>query len=142
MCVCVCVCVCVCACVRTCVRTCVRVCAKVCVRICVYTCLYRLYISTCVCKYKCVYFGFMCVHVLVSRDVASCVHNTTSVCRRTKPRKVYPADVVILHQIGRAPWAPSMSPFPIKLETYLRMAKIPYQVNMNNLVLNSFISAN
>ncbi|KAI0222593.1 Failed axon connections-like [Lamellibrachia satsuma] len=41
--------------------------------------------------------------------------------------KQYPANTVILHQIGRGPWAPSMSPFPIKLETYLRMAEIPYQ---------------
>ncbi|XP_041361009.1 failed axon connections homolog [Gigantopelta aegis] len=38
-----------------------------------------------------------------------------------------PRDVVILHQIGRGGYAPSLSPFPLKLETYLRMAKIPYQ---------------
>ncbi|KAJ8303125.1 hypothetical protein KUTeg_019521 [Tegillarca granosa] len=37
-------------------------------------------------------------------------------------RKVYPKDTVILHQIGRGPWAPSLSPFAMKLETYLRMA--------------------
>ncbi|CAC5358654.1 Failed axon connections homolog [Mytilus coruscus] len=45
---------------------------------------------------------------------------------KRKSRKEYPKDTVILHQYGRAPYAPSMSPFAIKLETYLRMAKIPY----------------
>ncbi|KAK7091792.1 failed axon connections homolog isoform X2 [Littorina saxatilis] len=39
----------------------------------------------------------------------------------------YPKDTVILHQIGRGPFAPSMTPFAIKLETYLRIAKIPYK---------------
>ncbi|OWF53863.1 failed axon connections homolog [Mizuhopecten yessoensis] len=39
----------------------------------------------------------------------------------------YPKDVVILHQGSRAPYAPSLSPFAVKLETYLRVAKIPYQ---------------
>lgn len=36
-------------------------------------------------------------------------------------------DVVVLHQVRRAKFAPSISPFPIKLETYLRMAGIPYE---------------
>ncbi|XP_041360539.1 failed axon connections homolog isoform X2 [Gigantopelta aegis] len=42
-------------------------------------------------------------------------------------REANPRDLVILRQIGRGLYAPSMSPFPLKLETYLRMAKIPYQ---------------
>ncbi|XP_048239532.1 failed axon connections homolog [Haliotis rufescens] len=46
-----------------------------------------------------------------------------------KTRKDYPRDTVILHQVGRAPYAPSMTPFAVKLETYLRMARIPYQVD-------------
>ncbi|XP_070540921.1 failed axon connections homolog isoform X1 [Ptychodera flava] len=40
--------------------------------------------------------------------------------------KGYPKDTVILRHTGRARFVPSMSPFPIKLETYLRFAKIPY----------------
>ncbi|XP_046373448.1 failed axon connections homolog [Haliotis rufescens] len=46
---------------------------------------------------------------------------------KEEKRKDYPRDKVILHQIGRGPFAPSMTPFAVKLETYLRMARIPYQ---------------
>ncbi|XP_067666037.1 failed axon connections homolog [Haliotis asinina] len=46
---------------------------------------------------------------------------------RKETREEYPRDTVILHQIGRGPYAPSMTPFAVKLETYLRMARIPYQ---------------
>lgn len=47
--------------------------------------------------------------------------------RDSQARSNYPQDTVILHQVGRGPYAPSMTPFAVKLETYLRMAKIPYQ---------------
>lgn len=50
--------------------------------------------------------------------------------RSEKKRQVgrdYPADTVILHQIRRGPFAPSMSPFCLKLETYFRMKNLPYQ---------------
>jgi hypothetical protein len=45
-----------------------------------------------------------------------------------KTNNDYPKCTVILHQAGRGPFAPSLSPFAVKLETYLRMAKIPYKV--------------
>lgn len=45
----------------------------------------------------------------------------------SEKKKDYPKDVVILFQIPRTPVAPNLSPFAIKLETYLRMAKIPYR---------------
>lgn len=38
-----------------------------------------------------------------------------------------PKDVVILHQLPRGKFTPSISPFPLKLETYLRMAGIRYE---------------
>ncbi|XP_046581782.1 failed axon connections homolog [Haliotis rubra] len=50
--------------------------------------------------------------------------------------KEYPRDTVVLHQIGRGPYAPSLTPFAVKLETYLRMARIPYQ-NVHGLKVSS-----
>ncbi|XP_046551638.1 failed axon connections homolog isoform X4 [Haliotis rubra] len=47
--------------------------------------------------------------------------------REKRAKKDYPRDTVILHQAGRAHYAPSMTPFAVKLETYLRIAKIPFQ---------------
>lgn len=45
---------------------------------------------------------------------------------RRKQKKNVPPDVVVLYQLGRGSHTPSVSPFPLKLETFLRMAKIPY----------------
>jgi hypothetical protein len=39
-------------------------------------------------------------------------------------------DLVVLHQLKRGKLTPCISPFALKLETYLRMAGIPYQVNL------------
>lgn len=44
-------------------------------------------------------------------------------------KKDYPKDVVILFQTPQHPKTSTMSPFAAKLEMYLRMAKIPYQVS-------------
>ncbi|OWF54643.1 Failed axon connections-like [Mizuhopecten yessoensis] len=47
---------------------------------------------------------------------------------RQANRKVYPRDTIVIHQIGRGPCVPSLTPFAIKLETYFRMEDIPYEV--------------
>lgn len=39
--------------------------------------------------------------------------------------------MVLLHQCGKGPHAPSLSPFIMKLETFLKVAQIPYQVCRN-----------
>ncbi|KAK6187004.1 hypothetical protein SNE40_006258 [Patella caerulea] len=33
---------------------------------------------------------------------------------------------IVIRQIGRGPYAPSLTPFAVKLETYMRMAKLQY----------------
>ena len=48
--------------------------------------------------------------------------------KRAQRRKTYPKDVVILHQYPNGFRAPSPSPWSLKLETWLRMTKIPFQV--------------
>lgn len=40
-----------------------------------------------------------------------------------------PKDVVIVHGFAPSPTLPNISPFIIKVETYLRLAKIPYAVS-------------
>ena len=49
-----------------------------------------------------------------------------------------PANTVVLYQLPRGPFTPSLTPFAVKLETYLRLAKIPYQVDINHF--NSIIA--
>ena len=54
-----------------------------------------------------------------------------SFCYSPPPREKWAKvgkNVVVLHQFRRASYAPSPSPFALKLETYLRMAEIPYEV--------------
>ncbi|ODM86653.1 hypothetical protein Ocin01_20029 [Orchesella cincta] len=43
-----------------------------------------------------------------------------------------PQDVVILHTLPRGKPVPNPSPFAMKLETYLRMAKITYELDFEN----------
>uniref|UniRef100_A0A8W8L0C6 Metaxin glutathione S-transferase domain-containing protein n=1 Tax=Magallana gigas TaxID=29159 RepID=A0A8W8L0C6_MAGGI len=59
---------------------------------------------------------------------ALCIVGAVLVIKRLKKRekKNYPPNTIIHHQVGRGPYAPSQSPFAVKLETYLRMAKVPF----------------
>lgn len=47
--------------------------------------------------------------------------------RARKCGRDYPKDTVIVHQFKKGKYAPSLGHFVVKLETYLRMAKIPYE---------------
>lgn len=51
-------------------------------------------------------------------------------CRNSKrvPAQTVPEDVVLLHHCGQGPHAPSLSPFILKLETFLRVTQTPYQI--------------
>ena len=49
-----------------------------------------------------------------------------------------PKDTVVLHQFPRGKITPSASPFCLKLETYLRMAGIQYEVISNNIYINTY----
>ena len=48
--------------------------------------------------------------------------------KKSSPRKEVPEDTVLIYGVGRGVSAPSASPFPLKLETFCRMADIPYMV--------------
>ncbi|XP_062591143.1 failed axon connections homolog isoform X2 [Saccostrea cucullata] len=52
----------------------------------------------------------------------------TKLRRNSKGIQSFPKDVVLLHHCGKGPYVPSLSPFIIKLETFLKMAGIPYQI--------------
>ena len=43
--------------------------------------------------------------------------------------------VIVLHQFPRGKNAPSPSPYPLKVETFLRMTKLPYTSGMNREIL-------
>lgn len=47
--------------------------------------------------------------------------------KKPRPQKEHPKDTVILYQFPRASYTPSMSPFAMKLETWLRAADINYK---------------
>ncbi|XP_061181501.1 failed axon connections homolog [Saccostrea echinata] len=48
--------------------------------------------------------------------------------RHSKGIQSWPKDVVLLHHCGKGPYAPSLSPFIIKLETFLKLTDIPYEI--------------
>jgi len=52
---------------------------------------------------------------------------TDEFSRRNRWRNT-PKNVVIVHGLPPATILPNASPFVLKVETYLRLAKIPYQV--------------
>ncbi|XP_067121387.1 failed axon connections homolog isoform X1 [Centruroides vittatus] len=68
------------------------------------------------------YFVLFAAAVITSRKVIL-MKNKRKQLDYSKKRK----DVVILHHFSRSVGIPSLSPFVLKLETYLRMAKIPYE---------------
>ncbi|KAH9494841.1 hypothetical protein Btru_017946 [Bulinus truncatus] len=63
----------------------------------------------------------------VTATVLVALHKLIKAKNGEKCDKNYPPNTVILFQLERGPYAPSVSPFPLKLETYLKMSKIPYQ---------------
>ncbi|XP_067664878.1 failed axon connections homolog [Haliotis asinina] len=69
-----------------------------------------------------------CVSVYIATGVVT-VTVLLWCLRRAKTRHAepHPKDTVMLHQLGKGVHAPSISPFVLKLETYLRMASIPYK---------------
>ncbi|XP_021948446.1 failed axon connections homolog isoform X2 [Folsomia candida] len=70
-------------------------------------------------------FSTICVFVLLKLLPLYFVHKAR---RGIKAKwSTSPKDVVILHTTPRGVLTPCISPFALKLETYLRMAKIPYK---------------
>ncbi|XP_052722079.1 failed axon connections homolog [Crassostrea angulata] len=57
--------------------------------------------------------------------------------RKKRVKKNYPPNTIIHHQIGRGPYAPSITPFAVKLETYLRMTKVPFMNEHDSLTNRS-----
>ncbi|TKC47225.1 hypothetical protein EI555_021512 [Monodon monoceros] len=56
-----------------------------------------------------------------------------------KQQEIDSKDAIILHQFARPNnGVPSLSPFCLKMETYLRMADLPYQVLLCKYVLSSW----
>ncbi|XP_042867419.1 failed axon connections homolog [Penaeus japonicus] len=68
--------------------------------------------------------------VVVSYGAFSLYRYVTKRNRRRKWEDV-PKDVVLVHALPKGRLAPNVSPFVLKLETYLRLAKIPYQLDFD-----------
>ena len=120
----VCVCMCVCVCVSVvCVFGWVRVCVSACVRLSAY--LWYVWLGECV---------WVCVHVFLSVCLSLTQHSLFS---SKHGKKTVPPDTVLLHVgIKRGQKASNFVPHCFKLETYLRMAEIPYQVQVTRIFLN------
>jgi len=62
-------------------------------------------------------------------EIGKCVSTHLYTRRMLNTWKDSPKDIVIVHAIGRGKTVPNNSPFVLKLETYLRMANIPYRID-------------
>lgn len=67
---------------------------------------------------------------LVAILLTSILFLIMKLCRNSRRIQVQavPDDVVLLHHCGKGPHAPSLSPFILKLETFLRVTRTPYQI--------------
>lgn len=72
---------------------------------------------------KKLYFVILAVAVCVASHKIIAMRKKRNRLEYSRKRK----DIVILHQFPRGTVIPSISPFVLKLETYLRMSKIPYE---------------
>ncbi|RDD46512.1 Failed axon connections-like protein [Trichoplax sp. H2] len=72
---------------------------------------------------------WLCDHCIISSVAGLSVLFLIYKRLTRKSKKTVAKDVILLHSFPRAPYAPNASPYVLKLETYLRMAKIPYEVD-------------
>jgi len=72
----------------------------------------------------CVFLGLVIAGVVLFMSLG--VNNVQKVKRRER-WSTAKKDLIILHQMTRGRRAPTVMPFALKLETYLRMAGIPYE---------------
>ncbi|GFR88684.1 failed axon connections homolog isoform X4 [Elysia marginata] len=79
--------------------------------------------------------AWVCKHTYVTTGVVAITtaHVLYKLANRKKGLGIIdaPPNTVVLYQLPRAPFTPSLTPFAVKLETYLRLAKIPYQNDHN-----------
>lgn len=74
--------------------------------------------------------GYLCkmaVRVWTRSSLFGSLFRPNTIRKCTKTTKFDPHECVIVRQAAAATTVPAMSPFPIKLETYLRLANIPYK---------------
>ncbi|XP_065560538.1 failed axon connections homolog [Artemia franciscana] len=74
------------------------------------------------------YYGLVGVGLLVTFKA----YSSYSYSRKRKVWDSAGKDVVVIHQFNRGKLAPSLSPFPVKLETFCRMARIKYKVDYDD----------
>ncbi|CAD5113715.1 DgyrCDS2879 [Dimorphilus gyrociliatus] len=56
---------------------------------------------------------------------------------RSSKRPNYPKDIVYAHIGPRGPYAPSLSPFAIKLELFMKITNIEYEGELHDIVMSS-----